>query len=158
MIIYFSVFVLFWLKKKFRFFIQMDHVSDIPDQIKNNVPVVSIHDQQPSSRHQFIKPSWKILLRLWSSTKQQLTRDHLVDLCSTYTEATLDYLQDKFRQLTSNERACKIYQLVFNMLCIFDVSLNLIFKHFWNFFLTQSFNNLSFASFNFKLCLPSLLF
>ena len=100
----------------------MEHVYDIHAQIKNNVPIVSIYDQQPSSRHQSLQTSWKLLLRLWSSTKQQLTRDHLVDLCSTYTEATLDYVQDKFRHLTSKEQACKTYQLVFNMLCIFDVS------------------------------------
>ena len=101
----------------------MVHVSDIPAQIKDNVPVVAIHDQQPSLRHQSLQPSWKQLLRLWSSNKLQLTRDHLVNLCEAYTEATLDYVQDKFRQLTSAERACKVYQLVFNMLRIFDVGL-----------------------------------
>ena len=104
---------------------QMEEITQIPAQIKTNVPVVSINDQNKATTTtaevEDQPLSWQQLLKMWSSSKLQLTRDHLVNLCSLYTEATLAYVHGKFKQLTAAERSRKAYQLVFNMLRIFDV-------------------------------------
>ena len=69
-----------------------------------------------------LSSSWKHLLKLWSAKKQQLSREHLTELCSMYTEETLKHLLKKFADLTASEKAQKEYYLVFTMLSIFDVS------------------------------------
>ena len=66
-------------------------------------------------------------MKLWASTKLQLTRDHLTELCSQYTEETLAYVERKFAGLNAEERAQREYQLVFTMLNMFDVSGVLLF-------------------------------
>jgi len=92
---------------------QVEQTDDVPRQFLSNSAVVMMDNMQ--------QPSWKHFLKLWASTKLQLTRDHLTELCSLYTEETLVYTEKKFAGLNDEERALRHYQLVFTMLNMFDV-------------------------------------
>lgn len=93
--------------------LQVGKHEDVPVEIRSNSNLVSCDG---------IYPSWVHLVKSWVSRKHQMTRNHLVELCSMYTEETLKYMKEKFDGMSEEERAQKEYHLVFTLLKMFDVS------------------------------------